>query len=79
MPRPRLQLLNHLTPEELAVRFRTCTDGRQKARWQALWLLSHPDQPRSADQAAEVCAPYGMSATFRGRIGRGIRLLVNKR
>jgi transposase len=54
MPRPRLQLLNHLTPEELAVRFRTCTDGRQKARWQALWLLSHPDQPRSADQAAEV-------------------------
>jgi len=54
MPRPRLQLKGHLTSEELAARFRCCTDGRQRARWQALWLLSHPRQPRPAAQAAEL-------------------------
>jgi hypothetical protein len=59
MPRPRLQVNDHLTYEELAVRFRSCTDGRQKARWQALWLLRHPRQPRSAALAAEL---VGLSA-----------------
>src|SRR5262245_48226222 len=45
MPKARLQLTNHLTYEDLTRRFRTCRDGRQKARWQALWLLARPDQP----------------------------------
>jgi transposase len=51
---PRLQLVPHLTHEQLAERFRRCPDGRQKARWQALWLLSRPEQPYSADQAAPL-------------------------
>lgn len=54
MARPRLQLKDYLTPEELHSRFRRCPDGRQKARWQALWLLSRPAPPRSAAQAAAV-------------------------
>lgn len=54
MARHRLQVKDHLTPEELRARFRTCHDGRQKARWQALWLLRHPERPYSADQAAGV-------------------------
>ena len=49
---PRLQLMPHLTYDELGDRFRHSRDGRHKARWQALWLLAHPDQPRSAAQAA---------------------------
>jgi transposase len=54
MPSPRLQLMPHLSYEELTHRFRRCRDGRQKARWQALWLLSRPHQPYSAGQASAV-------------------------
>lgn len=68
MARPRLTLKDHLTADELADRFRRCKDGRQKARWQALWLLARPDDPRSADQAASV---VGLTAD-------GIRKLVRR-
>src|SRR5581483_10449027 len=68
MPRPRLKLKSHLTHEELAERFRGCTDGRRRARWQALWLLSHPDRPRSADQAAPLV----------GLTGEAIRKVVHR-
>jgi transposase len=44
----------HLTYEQLTERFRRCPDGRQKARWQALWLLSRPQAPYAAAQAAAV-------------------------
>jgi transposase len=44
----------HLSPDQLAQRFRRCPDGRQKARWQALWLLGRPDAPYSAAQAAPL-------------------------
>jgi transposase len=65
---PRLQLMPHLTPEQLAERFRRCPDGRQKARWQALWLLSRPPAPYSAAQAADV---VGLTAD-------GVRKLVRR-
>jgi hypothetical protein len=51
---PRLQLMPHLTYDELGERFRRCGDGRQKVRWQALWLLRRPHAPYSAAQAAAV-------------------------
>jgi transposase len=51
---PRLQLMPHLTYEQLTERFRRCPEGRQKARWQALWLLSRPRAPYAAAQAAAV-------------------------
>jgi transposase len=51
---PRLQLMPHLTYGQLSERFRRCPHGRQKARWQALWLLSRPREPYAAAQAATV-------------------------
>jgi transposase len=51
---PRLQLMPHLSYDELGERFRRCPDGRQKARWQALWLLARPHAPYSAAQAAPL-------------------------
>jgi transposase len=51
---PRLHLMPHLTYDQLTDRFRCCRDGRQKARWQALWLLRRPQDPLSAAQAAAV-------------------------
>jgi len=51
---PRLHLMPHLTYDQLTDRFRRCRDGRQKARWQALWLLRRPQEPLSAAQAAAV-------------------------
>jgi transposase len=51
---PRLHLMPLLTYEQLAERFRRCPDGRQKARWQALWLLRRPEQPYAAGQAAPL-------------------------
>ncbi len=47
----RVQPMPHLAHEELAERFRLGRDGRQKARWQALWLLARPEQPLSTSQA----------------------------
>jgi hypothetical protein len=52
----------------LTEHFRRCRDGRQKARWQALWLLSRPQEPFSAAQAAAV---VGLSAD-------GVRKLVHR-
>jgi transposase len=51
---PRLHVLPHLTPDELAERFRGCRDGRARARWQALWLLTRPPAPLAAAQAAAL-------------------------
>jgi transposase len=44
----------HLPCDELAERFRRCRDGRQRARWQALWLLSRPAAPCAAARAAAL-------------------------
>jgi len=65
---PRLQVKPHLTYAQLTERFRRCADGRQKARWQALWLLSRPQAPYSAAQAAAV---VGLTAD-------GVRKLVKR-
>jgi transposase len=64
----RLKLMPHLTYDELGERFRRCRDGRQKVRWQALWLLSQPQAPYSAAQAAAVV----------GRTADGIRKLIKR-
>ena len=65
---PRLLLMPHLSYDELGERFRRCRDGRQKARWQALWLLRRPRDPYSASQAAAV---VGLTAD-------GVRKLVKR-
>jgi len=65
---PRLQLMPHLTCDELAARFRLCRDGRQKSRWQALWLLSRPAAPLTAAQAGALV----------GRTADAVRKLVHR-
>src|SRR5262245_22507182 len=65
---PRLTVMLHLTYAELGQRFRHCRDGRQKVRWQALWLLSRPQAPYSAAEAAAVV----------GRTADGIRKLIKR-
>jgi transposase len=65
---PRLEVKAHLTYQQLTERFRRCPDGRQKARWQALWLLSRPQAPYSAAAAAAV---VGLTAD-------GVRKLVKR-
>jgi transposase len=65
---PRLPVKPHLSYAQLTERFRHCPDGRQKARWQALWLLSRPQAPYSAAQAAAV---VGLTAD-------GVRKLVKR-
>jgi transposase len=64
----RLKVMPHLTYEELGQRFRRCRDGRQKVRWQALWLLSRPQAPYSAAEVAPVV----------GRTADGIRKLIKR-
>jgi transposase len=41
---PIITLADHLRPEELKQRYRTCANAREARRWHALWLLSldHP-------------------------------------
>jgi transposase len=50
----RLPVIDHLTPAEIARRYRTCSDGAEKTRWHVLWLVTRPDAPLSAGQAARA-------------------------
>ena len=45
MSRTRLPIVPHLTPEEIARRYRACRTGVEKTHWQLLWLLTRPEQP----------------------------------
>src|SRR5829696_6996868 len=75
---PKLTLMPHLTYEQLTQRFRRCPDGRQKARWQALWLLSRPQDPyacaATADAVRKLVKRYnkgGPDAVERNAGGQG--------
>ena len=48
----RLPVVEHLSPTEIARRYRTCPDGAEKTRWQVIWLVTRPDRPMSAGRAA---------------------------
>ena len=50
----RLLVVDHLTPEEIDQRYRSCTDAAEKTRWQVLWLVTRPAQPLSATAAARL-------------------------
>jgi transposase len=55
MARPRLPIVPHLSPKEVARRYRACRDGVEKTHWQALWLLTRSaDPPAPAEVAAQV-------------------------
>jgi len=59
MPRPRLPIVPHLAHDEIARRYRGCRSGVEKAHWQALWLLTRPEDPPGP---AAVAAQLGLSA-----------------
>ena len=52
MARPRLPIVPHLSPDEIARRYRACRHGIEKAHWQVLWLLTRPEEPLSPARAA---------------------------
>src|SRR3954453_4439741 len=55
MARPRLPIAPHLSPEEIARRYRACRSGVEKTHWQVLWLLTRsPTPPAPAAVAAQV-------------------------
>ena len=45
MARPRLPIVPHLSPDEIARRYRACRAGVEKTHWQVLWLLTRSDDP----------------------------------
>jgi transposase len=53
MARPRLPVVPHLAPDEIARRYRACRDGREKTHWQLLWLLTRADPAPTPARAAE--------------------------
>jgi transposase len=58
MARPRLPITPHLSPEEIARRYRGyrgyrgCRSGREKTHWQILWLLTRTAIPPTPAQVA---------------------------
>ena len=48
----RIPVVEHLSPAEIARRYRTCPDGAETTRWQVIWLVTRPDQSMSAGRAA---------------------------
>lgn len=68
MARSRLPILPHLSHAEIARRSRACRDGVETTHWQALWLLTRPEDPPAAEQ---VAAALGLSPGWvRARIKR---------
>ena len=61
MARPRLPIVPHLSPEEIARRYRACRDGVEKTHWQVLWLLTRSAAPPAP---AEVAAQVGLTASW---------------
>ena len=45
MPRPRLPIELHLSHDEIGRRYRACRSAVEKTHWQALWLLTRPEDP----------------------------------
>src|SRR3954467_778650 len=72
MARPRLPIVPHLAPKEIARRYRACRDGVEKTHWQVLWLLTRSEPaPAPADGAAQVglTPPWARPILKRGNAG----------
>jgi transposase len=61
MARPRLPIVPHLSPDEIARRYRTCRGGVEKTHWQILWLLTRSEAPPTP---AEVAAQVGLTPAW---------------
>ncbi len=58
MARPRLPIVPHLSPDEIARRYRACRGGVEKTHRQILWLLTRSEAPPAP---AEVAARVGLT------------------
>ena len=61
MARPRLPIAPHLSPEEVARRYRACRTGVEKTHWQVLWLLTRSATPPAP---AEVASQVGLTPAW---------------
>jgi hypothetical protein len=61
MARPRLPIAPHLSPDEIARRYRACRDGVEKTHWQILWLLTRSEAPPAS---AAVAAQVGLTPAW---------------
>lgn len=50
----RIPVIEHLPPAEIARRYRIGPNAAEKTRWQVLWLVTRPDAPMPAGQAARA-------------------------
>lgn len=50
----RLPIVPHLSHEEIDRRYRACSNAAEKTRWHVLWLVTRPDHPLSATNAAQL-------------------------
>jgi transposase len=55
----------HLRPGKIDHRYRSCRDPHEKTRWQVIWLLTRPGQPRSAHAASRL---VGISSAWAAEI-----------
>jgi hypothetical protein len=68
MVRPRPPIAPHLSPDEIAHRYRACRTGLEKTHWQILWLLTRAQGPPTP---AAVAAAVGLTpARFRTALKR---------
>lgn len=67
MARERLHIQPHLPEEDLLQRYRSCREGKERSRWQAIWLLSRAEHSLSAE---EVGALVGFSPDWVRKLAR---------
>jgi len=61
MARPRLPIAPHLSPDQIARRYRACRGGVEKTHWQVLWLLTRSQAPPTP---AAVAAQVGLTPAW---------------
>lgn len=81
MPNHPLALSRQLTQTQIKDRYRSCKDPVERSHWQALWLLSRPNDPLTAEKAASVigCSAGWVRTLVRRYNSRGPLGLVDGR
>jgi transposase len=81
MSNTTLQIKNHLTPDEIGKRYRSCGEAVERAHWHALWLMTRNRNPLKASQTADVLGvtPDWIRKLIRRFNKEGIKGLEDKR
>src|ERR1051325_3741056 len=58
MARPKLEVANYLSTEELKRRYRSCRNAKEARRWHVLWLV------RQGYTAIEAAETVGLGVTW---------------